>query len=65
MALGWKWLIELAILWVLVTAALQVGRDQGWNLAVTAVVTVGLAVGLYAVLYAAMPKRGEKLEEFR
>ena len=65
MSLGWKWLIEVAILWVLVTAALQVGRDQGWNLAVTAVVTVGLAVGAYGVLYAAMPKRGEEIEEIR
>ena len=34
MALGWKYLIEIAILWVLVTAALQVGDDQGWNLVV-------------------------------
>jgi NADH-quinone oxidoreductase subunit H len=65
MSLGWKWLIEIAILWVLVTAALQVGRDQGWNLGVTAIVSVGLAVGAYAVLYAAMPKRGEQIEEIR
>jgi len=63
MALGWKWLIEIAILWVLVTAALQVAKDQGWNLVLTAVITLAIAVGAYGVLYAAMPKQGEQLEE--
>jgi NADH-quinone oxidoreductase subunit H len=65
MSFGWKWLIEIAILWVLVTAALQVGHDQGWNIGITALVSVGLAVGAYLVLYAAIPKRGEQIEEFR
>jgi NADH-quinone oxidoreductase subunit H len=65
MGLGWKYLIELAILWVLVTAALQVGRDQGWNLVATAVVVVGIAVVAYLMLWAAIPKRGERLEEIR
>jgi NADH-quinone oxidoreductase subunit H len=65
MSLGWKWLIEIAILWVLVTAALQVARDQGWNLALTAIIAVGLAVGAYGVLFAAIPKRGEQIEEIR
>ena len=65
MALGWKYLIEIAILWVLVTAALQVGKDQGWNLASTAVVSLALAVGAYGVLFAAMPKKGEHIEELR
>ena len=63
MALGWKWLIEIAILWVLVTAALQVAKDQGWNLVLTAVIILAIAVGAYGVLYAAMLKQGEQLEE--
>ena len=65
MALGWKYLIEIAILWVLVTAALQVGKDQGWNLWLTAAISVGLAVFAYLMLWAAIPKRGEQLEEIR
>jgi NADH-quinone oxidoreductase subunit H len=65
MSLGWKWLIEIAILWVLVTAALRVGRDQGWNLVITAVVTVGIAVFAYLMLFASIPRSGEQLEEFR
>jgi len=65
MSLGWKWLIEIAILWVLVTAALQVGKDQGWNLVVTALVTAGIAVFAWLMLFAAIPRSGERLEEFR
>ncbi len=65
MSLGWKWLIEIAILWVLVTAALQVGKDQHWNLVVTALVTAGIAVFAWLMLFAAIPKSSEQLEEFR
>ncbi|HWS47061.1 MAG TPA: complex I subunit 1 family protein [Acidimicrobiia bacterium] len=64
MALGWKYLIEIAILWVLVSAALAVGKDEGWNTAATAVIAGGLAVAAYGVLYLAMPKAGEQIEEF-
>jgi len=65
MNLGWKYLIEIAILWVLVTAALQVGKDQDWNLVLTAVIAIGIAVAAYGVLFLAMPKKGEQIEEFR
>jgi NADH-quinone oxidoreductase subunit H len=65
MALGWKYLIEIAILVVLVNAAIRVGQDQGWNLFLTAVVSIGAALAAYGVLYAAIPKRGEQIEEFR
>jgi len=65
MSLGWKWLIEIAILWVLVTAALQVGKDEGWNLVLTGVVTVAIAIVAYLMLFAAIPRGDEQLEEFR
>ena len=65
MALGWKYLIEGAILWVLTTAALEVGKDENWNLPVTAAVSFGAALAAYGMLYAAMPKPGEKIEEIR
>jgi len=65
MALGWKWLIEIAILWVLVTASVQVAKDEGWNVGVTAGAAFLIAVVAYGGLYAAMPKAGEQIEEFR
>jgi NADH-quinone oxidoreductase subunit H len=65
MALGWKYLIEIAILWVMITAALQVARDEDWNLFVTAVIAVGASVLAYGMLFLAMPKKGEQIEEIR
>jgi len=46
MDLGWKKLIPLALYWLLLIAALRVGRDQGWNAG--AVLGVGVAVGAVA-----------------
>jgi NADH-quinone oxidoreductase subunit H len=66
MSLGWKWLIEIAILWVLVTATVQVAEvTPGWDRTVAALVSIIIAIGAYGVLYAAMPKSGEQIEEFR
>ena len=65
MALGWKYLIEIAILWVLVSTALVVGRDQHWNLIVVgAGRRPAVAIGAFLVLYLAIPKPGERVEEF-
>jgi NADH-quinone oxidoreductase subunit H len=50
MDLGWKKLIPLALYWLLLIAALRIGRDQGWNVVV--VLVVGVAVG--AVAWAAL-----------
>ncbi len=50
MDLGWKKLIPLALYWLLLIAALRVGRDQGWN--ALAVLGAGVAVG--AVAWAAL-----------
>ncbi|HEV7524095.1 MAG TPA: NADH-quinone oxidoreductase subunit NuoH [Acidimicrobiia bacterium] len=65
MSFGWKWLIEIAILWVLVTATVQVANVENWNAFVAAAVAVVVALAAYAVLYAAMPKSDELIEEFR
>ena len=65
MALGWKYLIEIAILWVLVSTALVVGKDQDWNPWITAPVTAAIALLAFLTLYLAIPKAGEHVEEFR
>ena len=65
MNLGWKYLIEIAVLWLLVTAGFQVARDEGWNMWVAVPVILAIAFAAYGVLFLAMPKKGEQIEEFR
>jgi NADH-quinone oxidoreductase subunit H len=65
MALGWKYLIEIAILWVLVSAVIVVAREENWNLWIATPVAAGGALLAFGVLYLAMPKPGEVMEEFR
>ena len=64
MALGWKYLIEIAILWVLVSTALLVGREEGWHWYVVAPIAAGTAIIAFYTLYMAMPKQGEYVEDF-
>jgi len=64
MALGWKYLIEIAILWVMVSAALVVGKDQHWNPVIVAPVSAAIAIVAFSGLYMAIPKAGEHVEEF-
>ncbi len=46
MDLGWKFLIPLALGWFLLLTSVRVANDLGWNVVVTAVVTIAvLAVG--------------------
>ena len=61
MDLGWKKLIPLALYWLLLIAALRIGRDQGWN--AFAVLGVGVVVGAIAwgALGAAL-RQGEKVK---
>ncbi len=61
MDLGWKKLIPLALYWLLLIAALRVGRDQGWNAGI--VLAAGVAVGAvaWAALGAAL-RQGETAE---
>jgi len=65
MSLGWKYLIELAFLWAMVSAIVVVGADQGWNRWVTVPsAIVGAAIVLF-VLWACIPRAGESIEEIR
>jgi NADH-quinone oxidoreductase subunit H len=65
MSLGWKWLIEIAVLWVMITATVQVATVAHWDRLVAALVAVIVALAAYGVLYASMPKPDELIEEFR
>ncbi|MBM3673493.1 MAG: NADH-quinone oxidoreductase subunit NuoH [Actinobacteria bacterium] len=63
MDLGWKWLIELAFLAVMVTAVVLVGRDEGWNRWVVVPASIAGAVAVLGALRLCMPKRSELVEE--
>jgi NADH-quinone oxidoreductase subunit H len=65
MALGWKVLIEVAFLWIMVSAVIVVARDQDWNLWIVVPAAVAGALLVYGVLYLSMPKRDELVEEIR
>jgi NADH-quinone oxidoreductase subunit H len=62
MDLGWKFLIEIAFLWIMVSAVLVIGREEDWNMVVVVPVAVAAALLVYGVLYLSMPKRDELLE---
>ncbi len=65
MALGWKWLIELAVLFVLYVIVDEVAQAEGWNRAIAIPLALVGGIAAYGVLYLCMPKRGETVEEFR
>jgi NADH-quinone oxidoreductase subunit H len=65
MDLGWKYLIEIAFLWLLVSGLVVIAREEGWNLwIVVPAATIG-AVLVYGVLWASMAKPGELQEQER
>ena len=65
MDLGWKWLIELAFLWIMVSGVIIIARDQGWNLFLIVPAAVVGAVAVLGLLRLSMPKRSEFVEEIR
>ena len=50
MDLGWKKLIPLSLFWLLLIAALRIGRDEGWN----QLVVLGGALAVGAVVWATL-----------
>jgi NADH-quinone oxidoreductase subunit H len=65
MSLGWKYLIEIAILWVLVAASIEVADVENWNVWLTVAIAFGGAALAYGVLFMSIPKAYEQVEEFR
>jgi NADH-quinone oxidoreductase subunit H len=62
MNLGWKALIPLALGWVLLLGGINIGRDEGWNMAVVVGVSfVGLVVA-YVALSAAVSVAQQRRE---
>jgi NADH-quinone oxidoreductase subunit H len=63
MDLGWKWLIELAFLWVMVSAVIIVGREEHWDRLVVVPAAILGALAVLGFLRLCMPKRGEQMDE--
>jgi NADH-quinone oxidoreductase subunit H len=59
MDVGWKYLIEIAFLWLMVSGIVVVGRQEGWNLWIVVPAAAAGAVLVYLVLYASIAKPGE------
>jgi NADH-quinone oxidoreductase subunit H len=59
MDLGWKYLIEIAFLWLMVSGLVVIGRQEGWNLWIVVPAAAVGAVLVYVVLFASMAKPGE------
>ena len=63
MDLGWKVLIEVAFLWIMVSSVIVIGREEDWDMLVVIPAAVLGALAVYGVLYLSMPKRDELLEQ--
>jgi NADH-quinone oxidoreductase subunit H len=54
MNLGWKVLIPLSLAWLLLLAAINIGRDEGWNAVVVVAASFGVLVVGWLALSAAL-----------
>jgi NADH-quinone oxidoreductase subunit H len=54
MSIGWKVLIPLALGWILLLAAINIGRDEDWNMAAVVAVTLAVLVVAWGALAAAV-----------
>jgi NADH-quinone oxidoreductase subunit H len=65
MSLGWKFLIEIAFLWVMISGVVVIAKEEGWNMFVVVPSAVIGALVVGAVLYASVPRRTELVEEIK
>ena len=66
MSIGWKALIPLALGWLLLLGAVNIGRDEGWNMVVVVGVSLVVLIVAWAALSASVDvarKRRESPEE--
>jgi NADH-quinone oxidoreductase subunit H len=63
MDLGWKYMIEIAFLWLMVSGVVVIGRQEGWNLWIVVPAAAVGAVLVYGALWASMAKPGELTEQ--
>jgi NADH-quinone oxidoreductase subunit H len=59
MALGWKFLIEISFLWVMVSGVVVVAKDQGWEMWIVLPAAIAGALLVGGALYLSVPKKSE------
>jgi NADH-quinone oxidoreductase subunit H len=65
MSLGWKFLIEVAFLWVMISGVVVIAKDQGWSMWIVLPSAIVGALIVGGTLYASVPKHDELLEEIK
>jgi hypothetical protein len=65
MGLGWKFLIEIAFLWVMISGVVIVAKEEGWSMWIVLPAAIAGAVAVGTVLYLSVPKKAELVEEIR
>ena len=56
MSLGWKFLIEIAFLWVMVSGVVVIAKDQGWSMWIVLPAAIVGALVVGGTLYASLPE---------
>jgi NADH-quinone oxidoreductase subunit H len=65
MNLGWKWMLELALFWVMISATWLVAKEEGWNLAIIVPSSIAAAAVAMFLLLQAFPKTPSSTESAR
>jgi NADH-quinone oxidoreductase subunit H len=65
MSFGWKFLIEGAFVWAMVSAVVVVAKGEGWSMWIVVPAAVGGAIVILGILWASMPRRSELVDDIR
>jgi len=65
MSFGWKFLIEGAFVWAMVSAVVVVAKGEGWSMWVVVPAAVAGAIAILGVLWACVPRRAELVDDIR
>jgi NADH-quinone oxidoreductase subunit H len=65
MGFGWKYLIEIAFLWVMISGVVVIAKEEGWNLFVVLPSAILGALVVGGILYASIPRPSDFVEEIK
>ena len=65
MGLGWKFLIEIAFLWVMISGVVIVAKEEGWSMWIVVPAAIAGALAIGTTSTSSVPKKTELVEEIR
>jgi NADH-quinone oxidoreductase subunit H len=65
MGFGWKYLIEIAFLWVMISGVVVIAKEEHWNLFIVLPSAIVGALVVGGILYSSMPRQSELVEEIK